>query len=88
MSTPPPVARTLGAKRAGPGEHFFDLSQVAEVHGGPAYTTATGHCVEGDRLIIALMRMSAGTGADPIRSPCEASFAVRNTPSQSGVAFM
>lgn len=71
MSTPAPVARTLGAKRAGPGEHLFDLSRVAEVHGGPAYTTATGPCVEGDRLIVALMRMPAGTGADAHSHPNE-----------------
>lgn len=71
MSTPAPVARTLGAKRAGPGEHFFDLSRVAEIHGGPAYTTATGPCVEGDRLIVALLRMPAGTGADSHSHPNE-----------------
>jgi len=66
-----PGARTPGARRAGPGEHYFDLSQVAEVHGGPAYTTATGPCVEGDRLIVALMRMPAGTGADAHSHPNE-----------------
>jgi quercetin dioxygenase-like cupin family protein len=36
---------------------------MTKVHGGLDYTTATGPCVEGERLIIALMRMPAGTGA-------------------------
>ena len=65
------VPRTPGARRAGPGEHCFDLGRLAAVHGGPAYTTATGPCVEGDRLIVALMRMPAGTGADPHSHPNE-----------------
>ena len=55
--------RTPGAKRAGPDEYCFDLANIPKVHGGPDYTTATGPCVEGDRMIVALMRMPAGTGA-------------------------
>ena len=31
--------------------------------GGPAYSTAHGPCVEGDRMMVAVMRMKAGTGA-------------------------
>ena len=56
-------ARTPGATRAGPGEHFFELAKVNHVQGGPDYSTAEGSCVEGDRLMVALMRMPAGTGA-------------------------
>jgi quercetin dioxygenase-like cupin family protein len=66
-----PAARTPGAKRAGPGEYCFDLSMIAKVHGGPDYTTATGPCVEGERIIVALMRMPASTGAAPHSHPNE-----------------
>ena len=39
--------------------------------GGPAYSTAHGPCVEGDRMIVGLMRMKAGTGAEPHSHPNE-----------------
>jgi quercetin dioxygenase-like cupin family protein len=71
MSNEISAARTPGAKRAGPGEYCFDLAKIAKVHGGPDYTTATGPCVEGDRMIVALMRMPAGTGAEPHLHPNE-----------------
>jgi quercetin dioxygenase-like cupin family protein len=58
------VARTPGAKRAGPGEYLFDLAKVNHIMGGPDYSTANGACVEGDRMIVGLMRMPAGTGAE------------------------
>ena len=67
----PLTARTYGARRAAPGEYFFDLATLDKVHGGPDYTTATGPCVEGDRMIVALMRMPAGTGAESHSHPNE-----------------
>ena len=66
-----PVARTPGAKRAAPGEYVFDLGTVQKIMGGPAYSTAHGPCVEGDRMIVGLMRMKAGTGAEPHSHPNE-----------------
>ena len=66
-----PVARTPGAKRAAAGEYVFDLAGVQKIMGGPAYSTAHGPCVEGDRMIVGLMRMSAGTGAEPHSHPNE-----------------
>jgi quercetin dioxygenase-like cupin family protein len=63
--------RTPGAKRAGPGEYIFDLGTVQEILGGPDYSTAQGPCVEGDRMIVGLMRMKAGTGAEPHSHPNE-----------------
>ena len=69
-----PTARTTltpGARRAAPGEYFFDLAKLDKVHGGPDYTTAIGPCVEGDRMIVALMRMPAGSGAEPHSHPNE-----------------
>jgi quercetin dioxygenase-like cupin family protein len=65
------AARTPGATRAAPGEYVFNLGTVAKIMGGPAYSTAHGPCVEGDRMIVALMRMPAGTGAEPHSHPNE-----------------
>ena len=65
------AARTPGAKRAAPGEYVFDLGTVDKIMGGPAYSTAHGPCVEGDRIIVGLMRMKAGTGAEPHSHPNE-----------------
>jgi mannose-6-phosphate isomerase-like protein (cupin superfamily) len=65
------TARTPGAKRAGPGEYVFDLARVNHILGGPTYSTANGACVEGDRMIVGLMRMPAGTGAEPHSHPNE-----------------
>jgi quercetin dioxygenase-like cupin family protein len=66
-----PAARTPGAKRAGPGEYVFDLGAVPKILGGPDYSSAHGACVEGDRMIVGLMRMKAGTGAAPHSHPNE-----------------
>ncbi len=71
MTQAAPAARTPGAKRAGPGEYLFDLAKVNSIMGGPAYSTANGACVEGDRMIVGLMRMHAGTGAEPHSHPNE-----------------
>lgn len=57
-------ARTPGAKRAGPGEHLFDLASVNRLKGGPDYSLVEGSIVEGDRMIVALMRMPKGTNAE------------------------
>ena len=65
------VARTPGAKRAGTGEHHFELAKVNHIKGGPDYSTAVGACIEGDRMMVALMRMAAGTGAEPHSHPNE-----------------
>jgi quercetin dioxygenase-like cupin family protein len=65
------AVRTPGAKRAGEGEYLFDLASVNHIMGGPDYSTANGACVEGDRMIVGLMRMPAGTGAEPHSHPNE-----------------
>jgi quercetin dioxygenase-like cupin family protein len=69
MSTP--IPRTPGAIRAGAGQFVFDLAKSNHILGGPAYSTANGSCIEGDRMIVALMRMPAGTGAEPHSHPNE-----------------
>ncbi len=71
MPSQPEGTRTPGAKRAGAGEYVFDLAQVNRILGGPDYSTANGACVEGERMIVALMRMPAGTGAEPHSHPNE-----------------
>lgn len=71
MSSQTPVARTPGARRAGPGEYYFELAKIDKIKGGPDYSTAVGPCVEGDRMIVALMRMPVGTGAEPHSHPNE-----------------
>ena len=65
------TARTPGANRAGPGEYVFELAKLNHILGGPAYSTANGTCVEGDRMMVALMRMPAGTGAEAHSHPNE-----------------
>ena len=65
------IVRTPGAKRAGPGEYCFDMTEVNSIMGGPAYSSVFGGCVEGGRTIAALMRMPAGTGAEPHSHPNE-----------------
>jgi quercetin dioxygenase-like cupin family protein len=71
MSSNSAAARTPGAKRAGPGEHVFDLASVNKIKGGPDYSSVEGSVVEGDRMIVALMRMPAGTGAEAHSHPNE-----------------
>jgi quercetin dioxygenase-like cupin family protein len=71
MSSQAQAARTPGATRAGAGEYVFDLAKLNKIKGGPDYSSVEGGCVEGDRMIVALMRMPAGTGAEPHSHPNE-----------------
>ncbi|MBX6425381.1 MAG: cupin domain-containing protein [Variibacter sp.] len=71
MSNQTPAPRTPGAKRAGPGEYLFDLATVNHIKGGPDYSSVEGGVVEGDRIIVALMRMPAGTRAELHSHPNE-----------------
>ena len=66
-----PAARTPGAKRASSDVYHFELANINRIMGGPGYSTATGACIEGDRMMVALMRVPAGTGADPHCHPNE-----------------
>jgi quercetin dioxygenase-like cupin family protein len=71
MAAQAAAARTPGATRAGPGEYLFNLAKLNKIKGGPDYSSVEGGCVEGDRMIVALMRMPAGTGAEPHSHPNE-----------------
>jgi quercetin dioxygenase-like cupin family protein len=64
-------ARTSGAKRAEPGEHVFNLHTVNRIMGGPDYSPVYGSCVEGERMIVALMRYPAGKPSDAHSHPNE-----------------
>lgn len=70
-ATAPPEARTPGAKRAGPGEYAFDFAALTQIKGGPDYSPVFGGCVEGDRMIVALMRAPAGVMGQPHSHPNE-----------------
>lgn len=70
-SDPETLPRTPGAKRAGPGEYYFDIAKLNAIMGGPEYSTAFGGCVEGERMMVALMNMPAGTGSVPHSHPNE-----------------
>jgi quercetin dioxygenase-like cupin family protein len=63
--------RTPGAKLAGPGEYLFDLHNVNRIMGGPGYSPVFGGCVEGERMIVALMRYPAGKPSDAHSHPNE-----------------
>ena len=72
MSNEPAAARTPGAVRAGPGQHVFDLGNASIISSaGRPIRRRTGACVEGDRMIVGLMRMPAGTGAEAHSHPNE-----------------
>src|SRR5258708_13097904 len=64
-------ARTPGAKLAGPGEHVFDMHKVNQIMGGPGYSPVFGGCVEGEPMIVALMRYPAGQPSDAHSHPNE-----------------
>lgn len=63
--------RAPGVKRAGPGEFYFDVGKLDSIMGGPEYSTAYGGCVEGERMMAAVMHMPAGTGSEPHSHPNE-----------------
>ena len=46
--------------KAGDKEYFFNLADVATLDVGRGYTSATGHVVEGQRMMVGLVRLKAG----------------------------
>jgi quercetin dioxygenase-like cupin family protein len=64
-------ARTPGARRARPGEYLFDMRRLDPIMGGPGYSPVFGGCVEGERMIVALMRYPAGKPSEPHLHPNE-----------------
>jgi quercetin dioxygenase-like cupin family protein len=64
-------ARTPGARRAQSNEYYFDIANINSIMGGPEYSTVFGGCVEGEGMMVALMRMPVGTGSVPHTHPNE-----------------
>ena len=64
-------ARTPGAHRAQQGEYVFNFDRVNQILGGPDYSPVFGGCVEGDRMICALMTAPAGQTSEPHSHPNE-----------------
>jgi quercetin dioxygenase-like cupin family protein len=63
------VPKTPGARRAGRGEYLFELAQIDRFKVGADYSTTAASCIEGDRMMFALARMAADTGADTHSNP-------------------
>jgi quercetin dioxygenase-like cupin family protein len=63
--------KTEGAVKAGGGNCIFQLTDMAGIKAGPAYSTATGPLVEGQSTQVGLMRKAKGTGARPHSHPNE-----------------
>jgi quercetin dioxygenase-like cupin family protein len=63
--------RIPGATYPAPNEHHFELAKLKSIAGGPDYSSAHGGCVVGERMIVALMRMPAGTLSEPHSHPNE-----------------
>jgi quercetin dioxygenase-like cupin family protein len=70
-TTAPAAANPPGVAKAGNGEYYFDFGTLAQIKAGSAYSSAFGGCVEGERMMVALMRMPSGTGSDPHSHPNE-----------------
>ena len=68
---PQTQARTPGAHRAQAGEYVFNFSKINQILGGPDYSPVFGGCVEGDRMIVALMTAPAGKVSEPHSHPNE-----------------
>lgn len=68
---PPVPARTPGAHRAQKGEYVFNFDKVNQILGGPDYSPVFGGCVEGDRMVVALMTAPAGKSSEPHSHPNE-----------------
>ncbi len=71
MMAQSPEPMTAGARRANLDEYLFDLAHIDHFKVGADYSTTSASCVEGDRMMVALARMAAGTGADAHSHPNE-----------------
>ena len=63
--------RIPGATYPAPNEYLFELAKLRSIAGGPDYSSARGGCVVGERMIVALMRMPAGTLSEAHSHPNE-----------------
>lgn len=67
----PRTARTPGAHRAQPGQYHFNFGDLNRIKAAPDYSPVFGGCVEGDRMIVAVMTAPAGQMSDAHSHPNE-----------------
>lgn len=65
------AARTPGAHRAQNGEFVFELAKLKQIMGGPEYSPVYGGCVEGERMMVAVMKAPKGAPSQPHSHPNE-----------------
>lgn len=63
--------KTDGAIRAGDGAYHFELDGLDPVEAAPEYSTAHGPVIEGERSLVGVIRLPAGTGGDLHTHPNE-----------------
>lgn len=63
--------KTEGAIKAGNGKYIFPLSKMAGIDAGNGYSSAFGPLIEGERMQVALITKTRGTGARPHVHPNE-----------------
>lgn len=71
MPDPNSETKTRGATKAGNGRLVFPMAEMDELRIGADYSTTRGSVVEGDRMMVGLMRIPAGTGAERHSHPNE-----------------
>jgi quercetin dioxygenase-like cupin family protein len=72
MSKTEAGTKTQGATRAGgDGRLVFAMAELDELRIGVDYSSTRGFVVEGDRMMVGLMRIPAGTGAERHSHPNE-----------------
>ena len=71
VDAPKRADNAAGVVKAVTGQYYFDFGTIQQIEGGSEYSTAFGGCVEGERMMVALMRMPVGTGSEPHSHPNE-----------------
>lgn len=63
--------KNVGSVKAGAEGYFFKMDDLKQMDAGPAYSTARGGVVEGERMQIGLIHKARGTGSRPHSHPNE-----------------
>lgn len=71
MNNQKPASKPPAGIKAGNGKYYFDLGTADRIEAGPAYSTAAGPLVVGERIQCGLMRMPEGSGSRPHSHPNE-----------------
>jgi len=65
------ATQSSGPLKAEEGEHLFELEKLDPFSVGPSYTDAKGTAVEGERMIVGLVRLPAGAVTELHHHPNE-----------------